>query len=88
MTIQSKLLVGAVLAAALLAGCGGGGGDGSTAQAGGSGGVATGPMPTAIAQLIAFMQNIIDTVAENGVQIDVNALTLATDETVSPSPLP
>ena len=76
-----RLALGAVLSAALLAGCGGGG----------SGEVSSPPVSTDISQsvsaLITFMNNLIAGTSESGDPIAINGLTLVTDDTAQPSPL-
>lgn len=81
MKTSYKLTLAAVLASAFLAGCGGGGGGGDS-------------IPTSVAisrsvtSLFAFMSNLIATSTnETGEPIDINGLTLATDETSEPTPL-
>ncbi len=78
---HSRLALGAVLSAALLAGCGGGG----------SGEVSSPPVSTDISQsvsaLITFMNNLIAGTSESGDPIAINSLTLVTDDTAQPSPI-
>ena len=78
---HSRLALGAVLSAALLAGCGGGG----------SGEVSSPPVSTEISQsvsaLITFMNNLIAGTSESGDPIAINSLTLVTDDTAQPSPI-
>lgn len=79
--LNSRLALGAVLSAALLAGCGGGG----------SGEVSSPPVSTDISQsvsaLITFMNNLIAGTSESGDPIAINSLTLVTDDTAQPSPI-
>lgn len=86
--LNSKLVLTAVLSAALLAGCGGGGGSNSTT----SGLTPFGEVPADIAQNIAsvfdYISRLINFNDENSDAVNVNALTLATDETSGPTPLP
>jgi len=79
MKMTFKLLSAAVLTSAFLAGCGGGDID---------------VLPTPVAQtpsnsvsaLVAFVQDLIATSTnETGEPIDINGLTLATDDTAEPS---
>ncbi|MBC7597391.1 MAG: hypothetical protein H7238_00065 [Polaromonas sp.] len=76
-----RLALGAVLSAALLAGCG----------SGGSGEVSSAPVSTDISQsisaLITFMNNLIAGTSESGDPIAINSLTLVTDDTAQPSPI-
>ena len=79
--LNFRLALGAVLSAALLAGCGGGG----------SGEVSSPPVSTDISQsvsaLITFMNNLIAGTSESGDPIAINSLTLVTDDTAQPSPI-
>ncbi len=84
MKMTFKLLSAAVLTSAFLAGCGGGGIDT----------LPTDPAPTPVAEtpsnsvnaLVAFLQDLIATSTnETGEPIDINSLTLATDDTAEPS---
>jgi hypothetical protein len=84
---NAKLWVGAALSALLLAGCGGGGGG-----IGGTDGVVSPPAPTTMEQTItdvfAFISKLIASNGENTEPIDINPLTLATDDASEPRPLP
>lgn len=77
----SKLVLPALLAAALLAGCGGDS----------SGGTAVAPaapdIATNIDDLFKFMSDLIAGTSDSTDPISINALTLATDDTASPTPL-
>lgn len=82
--LNSRGLAGAALSAALLAGCGGGDG-------GGSHGVVTPPpepVPQTITDVVAYLHQLIATTGENTEPVDVNALTLAADDTSEAAPLP
>ena len=87
--LNSKLVLTAALSAALLAGCGGGGGSSSDTT---SGLTPFGAIPSDIAQNIGsvfdYISRLIAFNDENSDAINVNALTLATDETSSPTPQP
>jgi len=76
---QRWMLPVAVAAAIGLAGCGGGGGD------------AVAPAPPDIGgdvnALVAYIQNLIAGTDETSEPIDINALTLAVDDTAEPAPL-
>jgi hypothetical protein len=77
MKMTFKLLSAAVLTSAFLAGCGGGGG--------GDAPVAETPS-NSVNALVVFVQNLIATSTnETGEPIDINSLTLATDDTAEPS---
>lgn len=84
---NAKLWAGAAFSAVLLAGCGGGGGG-----IGGTEGVVSPPAPTAMEQTItdvfAFISKLIASNGENTEPIDINPLTLATDDASEPRPLP
>jgi len=78
---NAKLLAGAALSALLLAGCGGG-----------DDYVAAGVTPPVvqnqtITNVFAFISNLIANNGENTDPIDINGLTLATDDTSEPTPL-
>ena len=78
--VNTKLAAAAMLSAALLAGCGGGDGGG---VAGGGGG-AINPSASASA-VVDYIQSVI-AVGENTEPIDINSVTLATDDTSEPVP--
>jgi hypothetical protein len=80
---NAKLLAGAALSALLLAGCGGGDGVFSPPVADG-----TSPMAQTVSDVFAFISNLIDSNGENTDPIDINSLTMATDDTSGPQPLP
>ncbi len=65
----------AVMAAALLAGCGGGGGSGAPDVA------------HSDSVAVAFMKNLIAGTNETSEPIDINALSLAVDDRAEPDPL-
>ena len=79
--ITAKLMAGAALAGLLLAGCGG---------SSDSGGVFGGPPPAAnqtISDVFAYVNQLIATTDANSDPIDIDGLTLATDETSEPAVL-
>ena len=78
--VNTKLAAVAALSAALLAGCGGGDGGGGFAANGSN---QTIPSES----VVAFIQQLFATYGENSDPIDINSLTLATDDTVEPTPL-
>ena len=95
--LNSKLVLTAALSAALLAGCGGG--SNSNADGPSSFGVfpatpatpttpATSDLGQSIAAVFEYISRLIASNSENSDPVDVNVLTLATDETSSPTPLP
>ena len=77
--LNSKLMTGAVLASALLAGCGGdsGGGQVSTGP--------TPPMEQTITAVVDYIRNLIATTSDNTEPIDINGLTLAADDKSEPA---
>ena len=84
--LNRQLGLAMVLATALLAGCGGGG-----SGAGDYGGVGAQAGPTtelSAAGVFTYISNLINGTGENGELVDVNALTLAGDDTASPTALP
>lgn len=92
MKLKAKLLLTAVFASAVLAGCGGGEDSISSPPA-----VVVTPPPAvvtpppttianSVSSLIAFMQNLIATSTnDTGEPVDVNSLQLATDDAAEPS---
>ena len=88
--LNSKLVLTAALSAALLAGCGGGGGSSGGTADGSSvfGAIAASDIGQNIASVFDYINRLIAFNSENSDPVDVNALTLATDETSGPTPLP
>lgn len=81
-TSNAKLWAGAALSALLLAGCGGGGG--TPAESG----IRSAPtMEQTITDVFAFISQLIASNGENTDPIDINPLTLATDDTSEPRSL-
>ena len=76
--VNTKLAAAAMLAAALLAGCGGGGG-------GGIGGGGAINQSVSVSAVVDYIQSVI-ALGENTEPIDINSVTLATDETSEPVP--
>ena len=93
MKLKSKLLLTAVFASAVLAGCGGGGEDSISsppaAMVTPPPAVETPPATTvanSVSSLIAFMQNLIATgTNDTSEPVDINTLQLATDDAAEPS---
>ena len=81
--VNTKLAAAAMLSAALLAGCGGGDGGGGVGVGVGGGG-STQTQTIASNSVVAFIQQLF-TADENSDPIDINSLTLASDDTVEPS---
>lgn len=78
--LNSKAALTAVATALLMAGCGGGG-DGNTAPA------QPAPDPgQSVTTLVDFIDRMITNNSENSDPIDINALTLAIDDTAEPTP--
>ncbi|CDS50516.1 hypothetical protein [Polaromonas sp. CG9_12] len=77
--LNSRLLAGAALSAALLAGCGGNSDD-HGAGGGGSAG-------QTITDVVAYINGLIAGNGENTDPIDINPLTLAVDDNADPAPL-
>lgn len=78
--LNSKMALTAVAAAVLMAGCGGGS-DVSTAP--------VQPVPDigqSVVALVNFIDSLITNNSENSDPVDINALTLATDDTAEPTP--
>lgn len=80
--VHSKLMTGAALAALLLAGCGGGGGGGTDAAA-----PPLTPVQQTVASIVDFINNLIASNGENSEPIDINSLTVASDDNVDVAPL-
>lgn len=79
-TFNARLVAGAVVSAALLAGCGGNSDNNN-------GGPPPGPVAQTITDVVGYIQNLIASNGENTEPVDVNVLTLATDDTSEPAPL-
>ena len=80
--LDSKLMTGAVLASALLAGCG----DGGSGHAfNGTSPTPTPPMERTITAVAEFIRNLIASNGENTEPIDINGLTLAADDKAEPA---
>ena len=81
MKTNRKFLLPIVLSAALALSACGGGGDG--------GGAAPTPpdISLSVSALLDFMQGLVAGTSETSDPIDINALTLAVDDTAEPSPL-
>ena len=81
--LNRQLGLATVLVSALLAGCGGGGGGND------AGGPQTGtPTNLSASAVFTYISNLISATSESGELVDVNALTLAGDDTASPSAVP
>ena len=74
---QPKLLLAGVVCAALVAGCGGGGG--------GGGGIAAPDIGQSVSALLDFINNLSAVSDDTSEPIDINALTLAVDDTAEPA---
>ena len=77
--LNSRPMLTAVLAAALVAGCGGGGGGGPA------------PDPAAgvgqsVTATLAFIRSLIANNGENSDPVDISSLTLAVDDSAEPGP--
>ncbi|MCZ4312182.1 hypothetical protein O4H66_02090 [Comamonadaceae bacterium G21597-S1] len=80
MTIPTRWIGPVALAAALgLAGCGGGGGDAPAA--------APPDIARDVSALVDFISSLIAGTSETSEPIDIDALTLAVDDTAEPAPL-
>lgn len=80
--LNKKWLLGAALATALVTGCGGGGGGG-----GGGGAFVSTDISQSISALITYMNTLIAGTSETSDPIDINSLTLATDDLAEPTPI-
>ncbi len=89
MNSKLKMLLAAAVAGTLLAACGGdSSGDGGGAIGGGGGGSGTIDPSQSTKSVFDFISKLIAENGENSDPIDVNALTLAADETSNPEPFP
>ena len=79
---NSKWMLSATLAAALVAGCGGGGGSG-----GGGGLFESTDISQSISALVTYLNGLIADTSDLGEPIDINGLTLATDDAAEPASL-
>ena len=75
--LNSKLLLVAGLTALLMAGCGGGGGGGFNA----------GNISQSTSALFAYITDLIAGTSDMSEPVDINGLTLATDDAAEPTPL-
>lgn len=80
--LNSRFMTVAALSAMLLAGCGGS--SSSVVDAGG-GGVTPPPANQTITDVFGYISQLIATADANSDPIDINGLTLATDDTAEPS---
>ena len=80
--LNSRLMLAAVLAAALVAGCGGQSNDG-----GGASVDTTAEVGTSVTKTLAFIVALIAGNSENSDPVDINPITLAVDDTIDPIPL-
>jgi len=80
-TFNARLMAGAALSAALLAGCGGNNDDH------GASGPPPGPVAQTITDVVGYINRLIASNGENSDPIDINPLTLAADDTSEPAPL-
>lgn len=79
MQMKNQLLLGLVLGTSILAGCGGGGIEALPTPP-----VAQTPS-NSVNALVAYVQQLIAGTSESTEPVDINGLTLATDDTAEPS---
>jgi hypothetical protein len=84
-TFNLKLMAGAALSAALLAGCGGSSDDHG---ANGTGGPPPGPVAQTITDVVAYINGLIAGGSDSVEPVDTNALTLVANDSTEPAPLP
>ena len=84
-TFNPRLMAGAALSAALLAGCGGSSDDHG---ANGTGGPPPGPVAQTITDVVAYINGLIAGGSDSAEPVDTSALTLVADDGVEPAPLP
>ncbi len=80
--LNSRLLLAGVLSVGLLAGCGGGGNNASTTPTS-----PTANLSQSVSAVIDYIGNMIANYTENSDPVDVNAITLAVDDTAEPTGL-
>jgi len=80
-TFNARLMAGAALSAALLAGCGGSSDDHGAVNP------PPGPVAQTITDVVGYINRLIASNGENTDPVDVNPLTLAADDTSEPAPL-
>ena len=83
-TFNLKLMAGAALSAALLAGCGGSNDDHGANN--GAGGPPPGPVAQTITDVVAYINGLIG--GDSAEPVDTSALTLVADDGAEPAPLP
>jgi hypothetical protein len=83
-TFNPRLMAGAALSAALLAGCGGSNDDHGANN--GAGGPPPGPVAQTITDVVAYINGLIG--GDSAEPVDINPLTLAADDAAEPAPLP
>ena len=86
---HSRLMAGAVLASALLAGCGSSGGDDGQASTGPTPGPTTPPAPMqqTITAVADYVRNLIAGTSDHTEPVDINGLTLVADDRAEPAPV-
>jgi hypothetical protein len=82
-TFNPRLMAGAALSAALLAGCGGSNDDHG---ANGGGTVPPGPVAQTITDVVGYINSLVS--SDSAEPVDTSALTLAADDSAEPAPLP
>ena len=80
--LNSRLLLAGVLSVGLLAGCGGGGSNANTTPTS-----PTANLGQSVSAVIDYIGNMIANYTENSDPVDVNAITLAVDDTAEPTGL-
>ena len=82
-TFNPRLMAGAALSAALLAGCGGSNDDHG---ANGAGAAPPGPVAQTLTDVVAYINGL--TGGDSAEPVDINPLTLVADDGAEPRPLP
>ena len=82
-TFNPRLMAGAALSAALLAGCGGSNDDHG---ANGADGPPPGPVVQTITDVVAYINGLIG--GDSAEPVDINSLTLVADDSAEPASLP
>ena len=81
-TFNPRLMAGAALSAALLAGCGGSNDD----HGANGGGAPPGPVAQTISDVVAYINGLIG--GDSAEPVDINPLTLVANDSAEPAPLP
>ena len=85
--LNTRLLLAGVMSVGLLAGCGGGNNNNNSGGGNNSSTTPTADLSNSVSAVIAYISNLITNNTENSDQVDVNAVTLAVDDSAEPTSL-